>query len=55
MTKRNRKKEHYGSFLNINGEELKINSTEKLGVYPLIIEKFVVELDKMIAYLNKVL
>ena len=54
MTKRNRKKEHYGSFLNINGEELKINSTEKLGVYPLIIEKFVVELDKMIARYKRV-
>ena len=54
MTKRNRKKEHYGSFLIINGEELKINSTEKLGVYPLIIEKFVVELDKMIARYKRV-
>jgi len=54
MTKRNRKKEHYGSFLNINGEELKINSTEKLGVYPLIIEKFIVELDKMIARYKRV-
>ena len=54
MPKQNRKKEHYGSFLNINGEELKINSTEKLGVYPLIIEKFVVELDKMIARYKRV-
>ena len=54
MTKRNRKKEHYGSFLNINGEELKINSSEQLGVYPLIIEKFVIELDKMIARYKRV-
>ena len=54
MTKRNRKKEHYGSFLNINGEELKINSSEQLGVYPLIIEKFVIELDKMIAKYKRV-
>ena len=54
MTKRNRKKEHYGSFININGEELKINSSEQLGVYPLIIEKFVIELDKMIARYKRV-
>ena len=54
MTKRNRKKEHYGSFININGEELKINSSEQLGVYPLIIEKFVIELDKMITRYKRV-
>ena len=42
------------SFLNINGEELKINSSEQLGVYPLIIEKFVIELDKMIARYKRV-
>jgi len=48
MTRRNRKREHYGSSININGEELNINSSEKYGVYPIIIEKFVIELDKMI-------
>jgi len=48
MTRRNRKREHYGSSININGEELNINSSEQYGVYPIIIEKFVIELDKMI-------
>ena len=41
MSKRNRKKEHYGSLININGEQLEINSTDTLGVYPIIIEKMV--------------
>ena len=45
MTKRNRKKEHYGSLLTINNEQLEINSTDTLGVYPKIIEKMVEQLD----------
>ena len=54
MSKRNRKKEHYGSLININGEQLEINSTDTLGVYPIIIEKMVGELDKMIARYKRV-
>jgi len=52
--KRNRKKEHYGSLININGEQLEINSTDTLGVYPIIIEKMVQELDKAIHLYKRV-
>ena len=54
MTRRNRKKIHYGEELLLNGELLNINSTETLGVYPTIIEKMVTELDKMIARYKRV-
>jgi hypothetical protein len=54
MTRRNRKKVHYGEELLLNGELLNINSTETLGVYPTIIEKMVTELDKMIARYKRV-
>ena len=54
MSKRNRKKEHYGSLININGEQLEINSTNTLGVYPIIIEKMVQELDKAINLYKRV-
>jgi hypothetical protein len=54
MTRRNRKKIHYGEELLLNGELLYINSTETLGVYPTIIEKMVTELDKMIARYKRV-
>ena len=45
MTKRNRKKEFYNHSLIINNEQLEINSTDTLGVYPIIIEKMVEQLD----------
>ena len=54
MTKRNRKKEHYGSLLTINNEQLEINSTDTLGVYPKIIEKVVEQLDICIAIHKRV-
>ena len=54
MTKRNRKKEHYGSLLTINNEQLEINSTDTLGVYPKIIEKIVEQLDICIAIHKRV-
>ena len=54
MPKRNRKKEHYGSILTINNEQLEINSTETLGVYPIIIEKMVEQLDACIAIHKRV-
>ena len=54
MPKRNRKKEHYGSLLTINNEELEINSTKALGVYPAIIEKMVEQLDACIAIHKRV-
>lgn len=54
MPKRNRKKEHYGSLLTINNEQLEINSTETLGVYPKIIEKMVEQLDICIAIHKRV-
>ena len=50
--RRNRKKEHYGSVISINGEDFEINSTEKLGVYPKILSRMVEELDKAL-YLYK--
>ena len=55
MPKRNRKKEHYGSLLTINNEQLEINSTDTLGVYPKIIEKIVEQLDICIAIHKRVL
>ena len=45
MTKRNRKKEFYNHSLIINNEHIEINSTDTLGVYPIIIEKMVEQLD----------
>jgi hypothetical protein len=55
MPKRNRKKEHYDSFLTINNEQLEINSTDTLGVYPIIIEKMVEQLDICITIHKRVL
>ncbi|MGE4593976.1 MAG: inovirus-type Gp2 protein [Gammaproteobacteria bacterium] len=55
MPKRNRKKEHYGSILTINNEQLEINSTDTLGVYPDIIERIVEQLDICIAIHKRVL
>ena len=52
MPTNNRKKEHYGSLININGEQLEINSSDTLGVYPVIIEKIVEQLDKSL-YIHK--
>jgi len=49
MLKQNRKKEHYGSFLTINNEQLEINSSNIYGVYPVIINKMVEQLDLCIA------
>ena len=54
MTKRNRKKEFYNHSLIINNEQLEINSTETLGVYPKIIEKIVEQLDICIAIHKRV-
>ena len=45
MTKRNRKKEFYNHSLIINNEHIEINSNEYMGVYPIIIEKMVDQLD----------
>ena len=45
MTKRNRKKEFYNHSLIINNEHIEINSNEYMGVYPIIIEKMVEQLD----------
>ncbi len=39
------KQKHFNSLININGEELKINSSEQLGVYPKIIERYIEQLD----------
>ena len=55
MLKRNRKKEHYNSHLIINGEQLKINASAIHGVYPIIIEKFVEQLDICIAIHKRIL
>jgi uncharacterized protein YycO len=49
MPNNNRKKEHYGSFLTINNEQLEINSSDEYGVYPDIIIKMVEQLDLCIA------
>jgi hypothetical protein len=54
MPKKNRKKEYYGSTLTINNEQLEINSTETLGVYPVIIENMVGQLDACIAIHKRV-
>ena len=54
MTKRNRKKEFYNHSLIINNEQLEINSTDTLGVYPKIIEKMVEQLDICIAIHKRV-
>ena len=54
MTKRNRKKEHYSSFITINNEQLEINSNEEYGVYPIIIEKMVEQLDICISIHKRV-
>ncbi len=45
MTKRNRKKEFYNHSLIINNKHIEINSNEYMGVYPIIIEKMVDQLD----------
>ena len=41
MLTKSRMKEHYGCFLPVNNEPLKILSDEKYGVYPYMIEKIV--------------
>jgi hypothetical protein len=55
MPKPNRKKEHYGCFLNVNDEELLINSSETKGVFPYMIERIVEQLDICIAIHKRVL
>ena len=54
MTKRNRKKEFYNHSLIINNEHIEINSNEYMGVYPIIIEKMVEQLDICIAIHKRV-
>jgi hypothetical protein len=54
MTRRNRKKEFYNHSLIINNEHIEINSTETLGVYPIIIEKMVEQLDICLAIHKRV-
>ena len=48
------KQKHFNSLININGEELKIKSSEQLGVYPKIIERYVEQLDICIARFKRV-
>ena len=48
------KQKHFNSLININGEELKIKSSEQLGVYPIIIERFVEQLDICLARFKRV-
>jgi len=55
MQRKNRKKEHYNSHLIINCEQLTINSSAIHGVYPIIIQKMVEQLDICIAKHKRVL
>ena len=48
------KQKHFNSLININGEELNIKSSEQLGVYPKIIERYVEQLDICIARFKRV-
>jgi len=48
MPNKNRKKEYYNSTLTFNNEELTINSNNVYGVYPIIIEKMIEQLDASI-------
>ena len=45
MPTKSRMKEYYGFFYSFNNEQLWINSTDTLGVFPVIIEKEVEQLD----------
>ena len=55
MLTKSRMKEHYGCFLPVKNEPLKILSDEKYGVYPYMIEKIVEQLDTCIAIHKRVL
>ena len=55
MLTNSRMKEHYGCFLPVKNEPLKILSDEKYGVYPYMIEKIVEQLDICIAIHKRVL
>jgi len=55
MPSKNRKKEHFGSCLTINSEKLVVNSSNIHGVYPIIIERLVEQLDAAIRIHKRVL
>ena len=55
MPTKSRMKEHYGCFLPVKNEPLKILSDEKYGVYPYMIEQIVEQLDTCIAIHKRVL
>ena len=55
MLTKSRMKEHYGCLLNINDEQLLINSDDKHGVFPYLIERIVQQLDTSIAIHKRVL
>ena len=55
MLTKSRMKEHYGCFLPVNNEPLKILSDEKYGVFPYMIERIVDQLDTCIAIHKRVL
>ena len=55
MLTKSRMKEHYGCFLPVKNEPLKILSDEKYGVYPYMIEKIVEQLDTCLAIHKRVL
>ena len=55
MPTKSRMKKHYGCFLPVKNEPLKILSDEKYGVYPYMIEKIVEQLDTCIAIHKRVL
>ena len=55
MLTKSRMKEHYGCFLPVKNEPLKILSDEKYGVYPYMIERIVEQLDICIAIHKRVL
>ena len=55
MPTKSRMKKHYGCFLPVKNESLKILSDEKYGVYPYMIEKIVEQLDTCIAIHKRVL
>ena len=55
MLTKSRMKEHYGGFLPVKNEPLKILSDEKYGVYPYMIERIVEQLDICIAIHKRVL
>ena len=55
MLTKSRMKEHYDCFHKYNDEDLFIFSNEKLGVFPVIIEKSVEQLDICLAKFGRVL